>query len=167
MTAESNSSNTETEKLERELQSLRIGMNNGVLSVDQRLNSVKIEYISIPHPLPSPSMSSLFPSPSAPLFHNGLLKLRNTTDTTSSSTLPTTSTKTSMGKLRARSTTSSSSRCMSKEAWPNSRRYLRTRREMQLKWMLILSRSHLFFFFIPFHKSKCYGLCSKVAVCLA
>ncbi|KAI5811618.1 HEC/Ndc80p family-domain-containing protein [Peziza echinospora] len=48
-TAESNASNAEIEKLERELQTLRIGLNNGVLSLDQRLQSVQIEWDQLQH----------------------------------------------------------------------------------------------------------------------
>ena len=49
MTSESNLANTEIEKLERELQSLRLGMNSGVLSLDQRLQSVTIEWDQLQH----------------------------------------------------------------------------------------------------------------------
>ena len=49
MTSETNLANTEIEKLERELQSLRLGMNNGVLSLDQRLQSVTIEWDQLQH----------------------------------------------------------------------------------------------------------------------
>ncbi|RPB23642.1 hypothetical protein L211DRAFT_234879 [Terfezia boudieri ATCC MYA-4762] len=49
MTSETNLANTEIEKLERELQSLRLGMNSGVLSLDQRLQSVMIEWDQLQH----------------------------------------------------------------------------------------------------------------------
>ena len=49
MTSETNLANTEIEKLERELQSLRLGMNHGVLSLDQRLQSVMIEWDQLQH----------------------------------------------------------------------------------------------------------------------
>lgn len=49
MTSETNLANTEIEKLERELQSLRLGMNSGVLSLDQRLQSITIEWDQLQH----------------------------------------------------------------------------------------------------------------------
>ena len=51
MAAETNASNAKTEKLERDLQTLRIGLNSGVLALDQKLQSVTIEYIHIPLPI--------------------------------------------------------------------------------------------------------------------
>lgn len=50
MVAEANASNAEIEKLEKELTSMRLHMSNGVLALDQRLQSVTIEYLPPPPP---------------------------------------------------------------------------------------------------------------------
>jgi kinetochore protein NDC80 len=54
MVAEANASNAEIEKLEKELTSMRLHMSNGVLALDQRLQSVTIEYSP-----PLPNVNSL------------------------------------------------------------------------------------------------------------
>jgi len=48
MAAEGNASNAEIEKLEKELASMRLNMSNGVLALEQRMQSVTIEYVPIP-----------------------------------------------------------------------------------------------------------------------
>lgn len=47
MSAEGNASNAEIEKLEKELAGMRLGMRDGVLALEQRMQSVTIEYIPI------------------------------------------------------------------------------------------------------------------------
>ena len=49
MTAETSASNAEMEKLERELQQMRIMAQNGMLQLEQRLQSVGIEYDQLVH----------------------------------------------------------------------------------------------------------------------
>lgn len=52
MSAEGNASNAEIEKLEKELAGMRLGMRDGVLALEQRMQSVTIEYVisSCSHP---------------------------------------------------------------------------------------------------------------------
>lgn len=45
MSAEGNASNAEIEKLEKELAGMRLGMRDGVLALEQRMQSVTIEYV--------------------------------------------------------------------------------------------------------------------------
>jgi len=49
MTAETSASNAEMEKLERELQQMRITAQNGMLQLEQRSQSVGIEYDQLVH----------------------------------------------------------------------------------------------------------------------
>jgi len=49
MTAETSASNAEMEKLERELQQMRITAQNGMLQLEQRCQSVGIEYDQLVH----------------------------------------------------------------------------------------------------------------------
>ena len=49
MTAETSASNAEMEKLERELQQMRITAQNGLLQLEQRSQSVGIEYDQLVH----------------------------------------------------------------------------------------------------------------------
>jgi kinetochore protein NDC80 len=49
MTAETSGSNAEMEKLERELQQMRITAQNGILQLEQRSQSVGIEYDQLVH----------------------------------------------------------------------------------------------------------------------
>lgn len=46
MSAEGNASNAEIEKLEKELAGMRLGMRDGVLALEQRMQSVTIEYVA-------------------------------------------------------------------------------------------------------------------------
>ena len=49
MTAEASASNAEMEKLERELQQMRITAQNGMLQLEQRSQSLGIEYDQLVH----------------------------------------------------------------------------------------------------------------------